>query len=152
MSKTATQLGQDKFSTLPDVVMANIAYGDFPCFDGAVWSQCATSLTAPGAAAGSNAGTSPPAPVVTAGANDLRGNITFGTGTTPAAGNEVVVTFGTAFSTAPTVIVAPANVATAALQIAAISVTTTGFTLACNTAPAASQANTVYAFNYWVVR
>lgn len=107
--------------------------------------------TAPAAAAGSNAGTSPPAPVVTAGATDVRGNMTFGTGTTPAAGNMCAVTFAVAFSAAPSaIVVTAANAATAALQLDVLSITTTGFTVGCNTAPATSQANTVYAFDYIV--
>src|SRR5262249_16775549 len=44
------------------------------------------SGTAPGAAAGANAGTGPPSPVVTAGSSDIRGNITFGPGPAPPAG------------------------------------------------------------------
>lgn len=100
------------------------------------------------AAAGANARTSPPAPVVTAGATDLRGNITAGTGTTPAAGAQVVVTFGRAFDAAPIVSLTAANAATEALAPAVISVSTTGFTISTNSAPAASQANTVYSYNY----
>lgn len=107
--------------------------------------------TAPTAAAGTNAGTAPPAPVVTAGATDVRGNMTFGTGTSAAAGNMVAVTFAAAFSAAPSaVILTPGNAATAALQLCVVSITTTGFTVACNVAPANSQANTVYVFDYIV--
>src|SRR5712671_1438059 len=42
------------------------------------------AVTSPTAAAGANAGTGPPAPVVTANSTDVAGSITFGTGTTPA--------------------------------------------------------------------
>lgn len=107
--------------------------------------------TAPSAAAGANAGGSPPAPVVVGGSNDIRGQITFGTGTAPAAGAMVAVTFATAYSAAPFVLVSPSNAQAASLQICAVSVSTTGFTLSTNDAPAASQANTTYAFNYWVI-
>lgn len=109
-----------------------------------------THNVAPGAAAGSNAGTSPPAPVVIAGSLDTRGQITFGTGTSPAAGNQAVITFGMAFTAAPVIVLTPANAATAALQIHAVSVTTTGFTLATQGAPAASQGNGTYSFFYAV--
>ena len=115
---------------------------------------CGNIGTAPTAAAGANAGTAPPAPVVTAGATDTRGNITFGTGTTPAAGAQVVVTFnaGSAYPVIPVGIMFNAlNTATQALGLYVTSITTTGFTLSCTTAPAASQANTIYSFNYLVV-
>jgi hypothetical protein len=116
------------------------------------WTRLGT-LNAPAltsAVAGSNAGTSPPAPVST-GATDARGNITFGTGTTPAAGNMVVVTFGTAYAAAPVVLLTEKNAATALLKTFVAAVSTTAFTVALQAAPAASQANTVYAFGYQVV-
>lgn len=109
--------------------------------------------TAPTAAAGGNAGGSPPAPVVTAGDTDARGNITFGTGTVPAAGAMVVVTFNAAFVSAPLgVILTWANVAGAGLgQAYVTAISTTQFTINCTVAPAASQANTTYSINYWVI-
>lgn len=112
---------------------------------GSVGSPALTS-----AAAGSNAGGSPPAPVST-GATDVRGKITFGTGTTPAAGNMVVVTFGIAYAAAPIVVLTSLNSATALLSPYITSITGSAFTIATSTAPAASQANTVYAANYSVV-
>lgn len=102
----------------------------------------------PTAAAGANAGTTPPAPVVTSGDTDMRGNITFGTGATPAAGAMVVVTFANAWLNAPFVMVTPKNTATQALGLYVTGVSTTGFTLSCTTAPAASQANTVFSFDF----
>ena len=108
----------------------------------------------PGAAAGANAGTSPPVPVVTAGATNVRGNITFGTGTTPAAGAQVVVTFATAYpaGTVPLVQLTWGNNGSTALGApAATAVSATGFTVNCQTAPAASQANTTYSVNYTVI-
>ena len=104
----------------------------------------ADNLAAPSAAAGSNAGGSPPAPVVVAGALDSRGEITFGTGTVPAAGNQVVVTFNKVLPKVPHVSVEPYNSVTAALNLHVVSRSTTGFTIASQAAPAASQANTVY--------
>lgn len=109
------------------------------------------SGTAPAAAAGANAGTSPPAPVVVAGSDDTRGKITWGTGTTSAAGAQVVVTFASAYGAAPIVTLSPANSATAALNLYVTSVSTTAFTISTQGAPTDSQANTVYAADYEVI-
>lgn len=106
------------------------------------------SQNAPTAVAGANAGTTPPSPVL-ANCTDVAGQITFGTGTTPAAGDQVDVTFYTAYSNAPKVLLMPINGATQALGLF-VSSTTTGFSVSCNNAPSASQANTVYGFNYGV--
>ncbi len=103
---------------------------------------------APTVAAGANAGTTPPAPVLVAGSTDARGRVTFGTGATPAAGAMVVVTFSNAYSTAPIVVATQGTAVGAGAYVASVS--TTGFTFGFTTAPTASQANTVYAFNYQV--
>jgi hypothetical protein len=103
---------------------------------------------APTASAGSNAGTTPPAPVVSATSKDNRGNVTGGTGTSPAAGSLINVVFNQAFAAAPTVDLTPANPATALLFPYLVSSSTTGFTIGLASAPAASQANTVYSFNW----
>lgn len=105
--------------------------------------------TAPGVAAGANNGTSPPAPVVAGTATDSRGSLTFGSGSTPAAGAQVVVTFATAFASAPVVVVSAGNDATAVLTLSATSVSASGFTLTTHTAPTGSQGATTYAFS-WV--
>lgn len=111
---------------------------------------------APGAVAGANAGTSPPAPVVTAGASDTRGNITFGTGSAPGSGAQVVVTFQSPWvnqagsNVTPFISVTPQNTATQALGLHVTSKSATGFTLSCTTAPAASQPNTTYSFDFIV--
>lgn len=105
----------------------------------------------PSAGAGSNAGTAPPSPVIAAGSNDVRGSITGGTGTTPAAGNLITVTFAQAFASAPVVTIVPTNAAAAALQPYVTSVSTTGFTIAVGSAPAASQAATVYGFAWQAI-
>ena len=109
-----------------------------------------SALTAPGVAAGANAGTSPPAPVLLANSNDTRGGITFGTGTSPAAGAMVVVTFGTPYPVAPFIGLDAATSAAAPLFLYVSTVTTTGFTIALQAAPAASQGNGVYGVNYRV--
>lgn len=103
----------------------------------------------PTAAAGSNAGTTPPAPVVVAGSTDSRGRITFGSGATPAAGNMVVVTFSNPYAAAPYVLATLGTANGVGLYIT--NVTTSGFTVGLSTAPAASQANTTYAVNYQVL-
>jgi hypothetical protein len=107
------------------------------------------ALNAPTAAAGANAGSSPPAPVKT-NCSDVSGKITFGTGTGPAAGAQAVITFNTAYANAPTVVLTPINSASAALNLY-VSSTTTTFTVSCVNAPSASQANTVYGFFYHVL-
>jgi hypothetical protein len=104
----------------------------------------------PTAAAGANAGTSPPAPVVAATARNHRGNVTFGTGTTPAAGAQVTVTYSAAWPLAPFVTVVAKNSATAALGLYISANATGSFTVSTTNAPAASQANTVYSFDFIV--
>lgn len=107
--------------------------------------------TAPTAAAGANNGTTPPAPVITAGDNDVRGNITFGSGGSAAGGEQVDVTFAKAYGAAPIVMVNPDNDATQQLGIYVSASSTTGFSLSCHGAPTSSQANTVYSFDYMVI-
>src|SRR5580658_7319766 len=94
--------------------------------------------TTPGiaAAAGANAGSGPPVPVLAAGSSDRAGNGTFGTGTGPAAGAQVAVTFGITYgANGPGVVVQAANAAAAALGLYVASITGTGFTIACTVAP-----------------
>lgn len=113
--------------------------------------------TAPTLAAGANNGTSPPAPTLVTGASDYSGAVNFGSGTTPAAGAQVVVTFGTpwqgvgasASKLAPTVFLTSGNSGTGALGALSVSsVTNTGFTINCATAPAGSQSVGTYVVNY----
>ena len=107
----------------------------------------------PTAVAGANAGTGPPAPVVGGGSTDLRGRLTFGTGTGPAAGAQVVVTFATAFAAAPPMILLTwQNAAGAGLGQAYVTAPGTGgFTIDCTVAPAASQANNTYSVSWMVI-
>ena len=110
---------------------------------------------APTAAAGANNGTSPPAPVVATAAIDTRGNITFGSGSSPAAGAQVVVTINAneaaELQGTPSVILTPKNTATQALGLYVSAVSTTAFTVSTTNAPTASQANTVYSFDYVLI-
>lgn len=116
------------------------------------------------ATAGANAGTSPPAPVLSNESDDNRGDCTFGTGTTPAAGAMVTLTTSLSWSgyiggvvvgggvSTPTVIVSPLNAAAAALQLyASFDSLLRVVTVSAAVAPAASQANTVYSFTYHIV-
>jgi hypothetical protein len=110
-----------------------------------------TGTTVPSAAAGAGAGTSPPAPVVQAGASDLRGEVTWGTGTTAAPGDQLTVTFSTALAAAPEAVsLTPRNAATQALGLFVSEITAAGFTVATAGDPTDSQAATVYAFDYVV--
>lgn len=126
-------------------------------YDGTNWVELGrvlgvqTTAQTPTAAAGANAGTSPPAPIVAAGSTDLRGAVTCGTGTTPAAGALVVVTFAQTYAAAPVSVQFTPSTAAAALLLEYISTfSTTGFTVNVQAAPAASQAATVYGFHYAV--
>lgn len=100
------------------------------------------------ASAGADAGATPPSPVITG--TDVRGTVTFGTGTEAVAGHMASVTFSTAYASAPIVQVQPLNAATAALVLFANTVTANGFKVSGTEAPTSSQANTVYAFSYIV--
>lgn len=109
------------------------------------------SLFVPSAAAGANAGTSPPAPVVVAHSQDQRGTITWGSGTTASPGVQVDVTFAVPnFSDGVTVQLTATNSATATLQPYAANGTGAGFSIATVGDPTDSQANTVYSVNYSV--
>ena len=103
-----------------------------------------------GATAGAGLGTTPPALVVT-GTTDTRGVITFGTGTVPSIGADVVVAFATAYTSTPVVTITEQNGLTKALNLYISAVSTGGFTISGLVAPAASQANTVYSVAYTVI-
>jgi hypothetical protein len=108
-----------------------------------------TVLAAP--AAGAALGTGPPA-IVPGSSTDQCGLITFGTGTTPAAGSLMTVSFATAYAAAPkAVILIPINAATQALGLYCPAPLAGSFAPGCTVAPAASQGNTVYGFMYIVI-
>ncbi len=104
--------------------------------------------SAPTGAAQSGNGTSPPAVTVTG--NDGRGKVSFGSGASPAAGNQVTVTFASnnGWVAAPFVSLTPLNAATAALQPYVTSVSATAFTVAFGVSPTASQSAGTYQLNY----
>ncbi|UZF57727.1 hypothetical protein LH935_06995 [Gordonia polyisoprenivorans] len=72
------------------------------------------------------------------GANDSAGTLNVTAAASPVAGTLASVTFATAYSTTPHVVVTPANAASQAVGAYLSSRTTTGFTLSCAAAPAAS--------------
>jgi hypothetical protein len=103
-------------------------------------------------AASIGAGTSPSAVSVTG--TDMSGVVSLTTGTSPSV-NAVLatITYNTAFSTAPVVVITPANAATASLAAAQavwVNITTTGFTI--NTNGTAVGASTAYKWNYVVIQ
>ncbi len=103
-------------------------------------------------AASTGAGTSPSAVSVTG--TDMSGVVAITTGTSPSV-NAVLatITYNTAFSTAPVVVITPANAATASLAAAQavwVNLTTTGFTI--NTNATAVVSSTAYKWNYVVIQ
>jgi hypothetical protein len=113
-----------------------------------------TGVTSFVAAAG--LGTTPPAIVVRADSGDGRGHITFGSGTSPATGALITVTFATPYTGAgngylPVIMIEETTAVTKLLYIHCINQSLTGFTIACQSAPSASQANTTYGLDYLVV-
>lgn len=106
-------------------------------------------------AAGANAGSTPPVPVLSNFANDERGSITCGTGTTATAGAQAVLTFSGSWSgytniASPIPTVTPLNAATAAIGpwYATVSSDNRTLTLGCAGIPASSQPSNVYALGY----
>jgi hypothetical protein len=106
---------------------------------------------APGTAAGANNGGSPPAPTVVSGSTDGRGSIQFGSGTTPALGEQLVLTFASPYSAPPVVSLSGANAATSNLgALYPAEVTATGFKVRSTAAPGASQGGATYLVQYEV--
>jgi hypothetical protein len=105
---------------------------------------------APSGAAQAANGTGAPAVTVTG--NDERGTISFGSGTGPTTGNQVIVTYNnsTGWVAAPTVSLTPSTSAAAAVQPYIAASGTTTFTVGFATAPAASQAAGTYQFSFRV--
>ena len=103
-------------------------------------------------AASTGAGTSPTGLTVTG--TDMSGVVALTTGNSPSI-NAVLatITYNTAFSTAPVVVITPANAATASLaatQAVWVTITTTGFTI--NTNATAVVSSTAYKWNYVVIQ
>lgn len=107
----------------------------------------------PAAATGAGAGTSPPAPVVSVDSCDERGSVTFGSGTSPAAGAQLVITFARPQdpNRLPVVQLTETTTALSALNPAVTSITANGFTVSTAGAPTASQGNTTYGFAWTLI-
>ncbi|OAI31600.1 hypothetical protein A1351_21225 [Methylosinus sp. R-45379] len=95
-----------------------------------------------------HAGTSPPAPIGT-NAGNLSGSVSFGSGTSPAAGQMLDIAFSVYQGPNYRVALTPLNAETVALGLYAIKAGDYIRICAAN-APAASQPNTTYAFDYLV--
>jgi hypothetical protein len=103
-------------------------------------------------AASTGAGTSPSGLTVTG--TDMSGVVALTTGNSPSI-NAVLatITYNTAFSSAPVVVITPANAATASLaatQAVWVNITTAGFTI--NTNATAVVSSTAYKWNYVVIQ
>lgn len=96
-------------------------------------------------------GTSPPSATLGSGqaaADDNRGTVSLGTGTSPAAGALVKINWSATKGALQAPIITPGNAATAALGLYISTNDTTGFTVSATNAPAASQAAGTYVFTY----
>lgn len=99
------------------------------------------------AAAGANAGTAPPLPLVTG--NDSCGTVSVTTGSgSPASGDLADVTFAHPYGKTPVVVVGAANDAAAVLQPSATNASTTGFRITVHGTPGTA---TTYLFTYHVL-
>ena len=107
----------------------------------------------PTAAAAAGNGTGPPAPIVSGNSADERGSVTFGSGTTPAAGSQITISFVRPQdpNRLPVVQITETTTALSALNPAVTSVTSTGFTIGTAGAPTGSQVNTTYGFAWALV-
>lgn len=110
----------------------------------AAWAYSPWDTTTATAAVAAGAGTSPPSPVVATTATLARGTVTWGTGTSTAAGSQITVAFSATLPTAPVVVISPTTAAAGTLTPTVLATSTTGFTIGCAVAPTASQANTVF--------
>jgi Pectate lyase superfamily protein len=101
------------------------------------------------AAAGANAGSSPPTPSFGS-HGDYAGQVCFGTGTGPTAGAMAQINFVNANGTVYTLGVQPTNAAAAGLGVAYVTKASNDFILNVPNAPAASQANSTYCYDYQI--
>lgn len=108
----------------------------------------------PTVVAGAGDGTGPPAPTVDFDSNDERGTVRFGSGTVPGAGVIFTVSFVLPrdANRLPRVYLQEVTAATAGIDLAVTSITSTGFAVSTNTRNlAASQPAGTYAVHYTVV-
>lgn len=134
----------EETTTLDDAgeLLGNLS--DYLRYNADKYSETTTTSSNKNIATGVGAGTTPTLGFVNA--NDTKGQINVTTGTTPAAGTIATITFNRNYSTAPIVILTPANAATAALNSGGLSIT--NGTISNNTDVAADTAtNTVVTHN-----
>ncbi len=106
----------------------------------------------PALAALTDNGTTPPSPTFSLiGGTDVRGSVKFGSGGSPSSGDQVSVTFAEAYANAPMVVVTPQNADTAALGVYVSGGSTTGFNIATQNAPSASQSGSTYIVAFIVI-
>jgi hypothetical protein len=82
--------------------------------------------------------------------SDLRGLVTFGSGTSPLTGEIGGINYDVDFADEPTVVLTPGNAATAALDPYLAQSQTWGFVIGVRVAPAASQPADAYVLHYLV--
>lgn len=108
----------------------------------------------PTAVAGANAGSGAPSPQVQGGSNAVAGTVCFGTGSGPASGSVLTVTYpsGLSSGSVPKVTITPLNGLSWALQPVASSITTTSFNVFATATPTASESANCsgYVINYVV--
>lgn len=114
----------------------------------AVWAYSPWDSTTVTVAAGLNAGTGPVAPTAGASSTLYRGQVSFGSGTTPTAGSQVTVTFSATLPSVPFIVVSPGNAASGTINPTVLNASTTGFTIGAAVAPTGVQAGTVYSVNW----
>jgi hypothetical protein len=102
----------------------------------------------PAVGPGAQAGVAPPPPSAGAGATDERGALFFGTGTLPAAGEMIKVTFKKPYDRVPVVNLTPGNAATAALGVPFVAVTASGFSASVPTPPASFEPGNRFVMYY----
>jgi hypothetical protein len=108
----------------------------------------------PAIAVGAGLGTAPPAPTIDAQADDRQGTISFGSGSAPAAGVILTVTFARPkdANRLPKILLQEADQALAGIDIAVGTITSATFTIVTNTRNvAASQAAGTYQVSYFVI-
>lgn len=120
--------------------------------DGTIAAGASTG--APSIAGTANLGTGAPSPTLTSGSNASRGRIEFGTGTSPAAGGLVTLTFPSgsfASGVTPRVMLTHESFLSTTFPLYVSAISDTAVTIGFGTAPAASQAAGTYKVAYQVL-
>jgi hypothetical protein len=141
MVNTPTRLSVNGIVNAVTSVLNGKTSASFP-----VIKQRRASDPKPTIAALSPNGTSPPTPTLNIIATDSGGFVNFGTGTAPASGSQVRVTFGTAFAQPPCVIFTKRT--SFAVDYFLANVTSTSFDVAFGSAPGASLPNGTFQIEY----